>query len=336
MIAEAGVSVFDSLSANFWVALLLKTVAVLAFFLVVPLVVGYMEHKVLAHMQARLGPMEAGAFHGWAQLVADGVKFIQKEDVIPAAADRNVFSLAPAVTLIPYIVVLVVLPLSNTVFALNLDIGIFFVMAMSSVGVIGILMAGWSSANKFSLIGALRAAAQLIAYELPLVLAAAGVVMLAGSLSLIGIVEAQRDLWYVIPLFPLFVIFMMSSLAELTRPPFDMPIADSEIIFGAYTEYTGLKFAFFLLAEYGGIVVLSGVASVLFLGGYLPLPGLGALPGFVWMMGKIFALAFVVIWLRATYPRLREDQLQRFAWIGLVPVSLVWLLGAAFVKVAVN
>jgi NADH-quinone oxidoreductase subunit H len=336
MIAEAGVSVFDSLSSNFWVALLMKTVAVLAFFLVVPLVVGYMEHKVLAHMQARLGPMEAGVFHGWAQLVADGVKFIQKEDVIPAAADRNVFSLAPAVTMIPYIVVLVVLPLSNTVFALNLDVGIFFVMAMSSVGVIGILMAGWSSANKFSLIGALRAAAQLIAYELPLVLAAAGVVMLAGSLSLIGIVEAQRDLWYVIPLFPLFVIFMLASLAELTRPPFDMPIADSEIIFGAYTEYTGLKFAFFLLSEYGGIVVLSGVASVLFLGGYLPLPGLGAIPGFVWSMGKIFALSFVVIWLRATYPRLREDQLQRFAWIGLVPLSLVWLLGAAFVKVAVR
>jgi NADH-quinone oxidoreductase subunit H len=336
MIAEAGVSVFDSLSANFWVALLLKTVAVLAFFLVVPLVVGYMEHKVLAHMQARLGPMEAGAFHGWAQLVADGVKFIQKEDVIPAAADRTVFSLAPAVTMIPYIVVLVVLPLSNTVFALNLDIGIFFVMAMSSVGVIGILMAGWSSANKYSLIGALRAAAQLIAYELPLVLAAAGVVMLAGSLSLIAIVEAQRTMWYVIPLLPLFVIFMMASLAELTRPPFDMPVADSEIIFGAYTEYTGLKFAFFLLSEYGGIVVLSGVASVLFLGGYLPIPGLGAIPGFVWMMGKIFALSFVVIWLRATYPRLREDQLQRFAWIGLVPVSLVWLLGAAFVKVAVK
>jgi NADH-quinone oxidoreductase subunit H len=336
MIAEAGVSVFDSISANFWVALLLKTVGVLAFFLIVPLAVGYMEHKVLAHMQARLGPMEAGAFHGWAQLMADGVKFIQKEDVIPAAADRSVFSLAPAVTMIPYIVVLVVLPLSNTVFALNLDIGIFFVMAMSSVGVIGILMAGWSSANKFSLIGALRAAAQLIAYELPLVLAAAGVVMLAGSLSLIGIVEAQRHLWYVIPLFPLFIIFMMASLAELTRPPFDMPIADSEIIFGAYTEYTGLKFAFFLLAEYGGIVVFSGVAAVLFLGGYLPIPGLGAIPGFLWMMGKIFALAFVVIWLRATYPRLREDQLQRFAWVGLVPVSLLWLMGAAFIKVAVK
>ena len=160
--------------------------------------------------------------------------------------------------MIPYIAILVVLPFGPTLCALNLDVGIFFVMAMSSVSVIGVLMAGWASANKFSLIGALRAAAQLIAYELPLVLAAAAVVMQAGTLSLVGIVEAQQDLWFVIPQFIGFFIFMMAALAELTRPPFDMPIADSEIIFGAYTEYTGLKFAFFLLAEYGGIVALSG------------------------------------------------------------------------------
>ncbi|MEX0985538.1 MAG: complex I subunit 1 family protein [Actinomycetota bacterium] len=320
--------------ANFWLALLVKTALVLGFFLTVPLVVGYMEHKVLAHMQGRLGPMEAGVFHGWAQLVADGVKFIQKEDVVPAAADRAVFSLAPAVALIPYIVTLVVLPLSAEAYALDLDVGIFFVMAMSSVGVIGVLMAGWSSANKFSLIGALRAAAQLIAYELPLVLAAAAVVMLAGTMSLLGIVEAQRDLWYVVPLFPLFIVFMISAVAELTRPPFDMPVADSEIIFGAYTEYTGLKFAFFLLSEYGGIVVMSGIATVLFLGGYHAPPFLGFIPGLFQTMGKIFALSFVVIWLRATFPRLREDQLQRFAWIGLVPFTLVWILGVSVAKVA--
>jgi NADH-quinone oxidoreductase subunit H len=330
--AQAAVSILDQVFDNFWVLVVLKAAAVLAFFLVVPLGVGYMEHKVLAHMQARLGPMEAGRFHGWAQLVADGVKFIQKEDVVPAAADRNVFSLAPAVALIPYIVTLVVLPFSDSAFAIDLDVGIFFVIAMSSVGVIGVLMAGWASANKFSLIGALRAAAQLIAYELPLVLAAAGVVMLAGSLSLVDIVEAQRTVWYVIPLAPLFLVFMISALAELTRPPFDMPIADSEIIFGAYTEYTGLKFAFFLLAEYGGIVVMSGVASVLFLGGYLPLPGV-PIPGPLMMLGKIGALSFVIVWLRATFPRLREDQLQRFAWVGLVPISLLWILGTAFVKV---
>jgi NADH-quinone oxidoreductase subunit H len=333
ILAEAGVSVFSSLFSNFWVVLLLKTIAVMGFFLVVPLGVGYVEHKGLAHMQARLGPMEAGRFHGWAQLVADGVKFIQKEDVIPAAADRNVFSLAPAVAMIPYIAILVVLPISDSWFAENLDVGIFFVLAMSSVSVIGVMMAGWSSANKFSLIGALRAAAQLIAYELPLVIAAAAVVMQAGTLSMIGIVEAQQDLWFIIPQLPGFLIFMIAAFAELQRPPFDMPIADSEIIFGAYTEYTGLKFAFFLLAEYGGIVAFSGIASVLYLGGYQPLPGI-PIPGPLMMMGKIGALAFFFIWLRATYPRLREDQLQRFSWLGLIPLSLALIMGVAVAKVA--
>ncbi|HET9671362.1 MAG TPA: complex I subunit 1 family protein [Actinomycetota bacterium] len=334
ILAEAGVSIFEQWFSNFWIVLLLKTVAVLVFFLVVPLGVGYVEHKGLAHMQARLGPMEAGRFHGWAQLVADGVKFIQKEDVIPAAADRNVFSLAPAVAMIPYIAILVVLPLSDSVFAENLDVGIFFVLAMSSVSVIGVMMAGWASANKFSLIGALRAAAQLIAYELPLVIAAAAVVMQAGTLSMIGIAEAQADLWFIVPQLPGFVIFMMAAFAELQRPPFDMPIADSEIIFGAYTEYTGLKFAFFLLAEYGGIVAFSGIAAVLYLGGYQPLPGL-PIPGPLMMMGKIGALAFLFIWLRATFPRLREDQLQRFSWLGLIPLSLLLIMGVAVAKVAV-
>jgi NADH-quinone oxidoreductase subunit H len=284
-------------------------------------------------MQARLGPMEAGNFHGWAQLVADGVKFIQKEDVVPEAADRNVFSLAPAVAMIPYIAILVVLPLSDSWFAENLDVGIFFVLAMSSISVIGVMMAGWASANKFSLIGALRAAAQLIAYELPLVIAAAAIVMQAGTLSLIGIVEAQQDLWFIIPQLPGFLIFMMAAFAELQRPPFDMPIADSEIIFGAYTEYTGLKFAFFLLAEYGGIVAFSGIAAVLYLGGYKPLPGI-PIPGPLMMMGKIAALAFFFIWLRATYPRLREDQLQRFSWLALIPLSFLLIMGVAVAKVA--
>ncbi|MFB3737526.1 MAG: NADH-quinone oxidoreductase subunit NuoH [Candidatus Velamenicoccus archaeovorus] len=312
--------------------LVVKTVLVLVFFLVAPLLVGYMEHKVLAHMQARLGPMYAGRFHGWAQLVADGVKFVQKEDVIPLAADPWVFSLAPAVALIPYIVIFVVVPFSGTIFAENLDIGIFFVLAIGSVNVIGVLMAGWASANKFSLIGALRAAAQLIAYELPLVLAAASVVMQAGTLSLIGISEAQDRFWFVLTQPIGFLIFVMASLAELTRPPFDMPIADSEIIFGAYTEYTGLKFAFFLLSEYGGIVALSAIASILYLGGYR---GFFRIPEPIWMLAKIGALSFVVIWLRATYPRLREDQLQRFSWLALIPLALLQILVVGVVKVAV-
>jgi NADH-quinone oxidoreductase subunit H len=329
-------SFVESLFSNVWVVLLIKVLLVMGFFLVAPLAVGYAEHKVLAHMQHRLGPMEAGRFHGWAQLIADGVKFVQKEDVVPRAADRWVFSFAPAVVLVPTIMVIVVIPFGETVFAENLDVGIFFVMAISAVSVIGVLMAGWASANKFSLIGAVRAAAQLIAYELPLILTAVAVAMLAGTLSLVGIVEAQRDYWFVL-VQPLgFVIFVMASLAELVRTPFDMPIADSEIIFGAYTEYTGLKFAFFLLAEYGGIVVLSAIASVLFLGGYLAPPGLSFIPEPLWMAAKIGAISFVIIWLRATYPRLREDQLQRFSWIVLIPLSLVNILITGVVKVLVG
>jgi NADH-quinone oxidoreductase subunit H len=320
---------FDS----FWFILLLKIGLVMGLFLTAPLAIGYVEHKVLAHMQHRLGPMEAGRFHGWAQLIADGVKFVQKEDVIPKAADKWVFSLAPAVAMIPYILVIAVIPFGPDVWAENLDVGLFFLLAISSVSVIGVLMAGWSSANKFSLIGAVRAAAQLIAYELPLILAGVAVAMMAGTLSLVGIVESQRDLWFVFVQPVPFLIFLLASLAELVRTPFDMPIADSEIIFGANTEYTGLKFAFFLLAEYAGIVVLSAVASVLFLGGYLPVPGLDFIPGFIWLSAKLGGLAFLIIWLRATYPRLREDQLQRFSWIVLIPLALLNILATAILKV---
>jgi NADH-quinone oxidoreductase subunit H len=329
------VSFVDQIFSNLWVVLLLKVALVMGFFLVAPLGVGYAEHKILAHMQHRLGPMEAGRFHGWAQLIADGVKFIQKEDVIPRAADRWVFSLAPAVVLVPTILVIVVIPFGPDIWALDLDVGIFFVMAISAVSVIGVLMAGWASANKFSLIGAVRAAAQLIAYELPLILAAVSVAMLAGSLSLVGVVEGQRDYWFVLVQPVGLVIFVVASLAELVRTPFDMPIADSEIIFGAYTEYTGLKFAFFLLAEYGGIVVLSAIAAVLYLGGYLAPPALDFIPAPLWMAAKIGALSFLIIWLRATYPRLREDQLQRFSWIVLIPLALVNILVTAVVKVLV-
>lgn len=333
MIAAPGVSIVNDWFTNFWLVTIVKVAAVLVFFLVVPLVVGYMEHKVLAHMQHRLGPMYAGRFHGWAQLIADGVKFVQKEDVIPAAADRWVFTLAPGVAMVPYIALIVVIPFSNRIFALNLDVGIFFVMAIGSVNVIGVLMAGWASANKFSLMGALRAAAQLIAYELPLVLAAASVVMQAGTLSLVGITEAQDRYWFVLTQPVGFLIFMVAALAELTRPPFDMPVADSEIIFGAFTEYTGLKFAFFLLAEYGGIVTMSAIAAVLYLGGYR---GFLGIPEPLWMFAKIFGLSFFVIWLRATYPRLREDQLQRFSWLALIPLALLQIVVVGLVKVAVK
>jgi NADH-quinone oxidoreductase subunit H len=316
-----------------WLELLIRVAAVVVAFLSLPLVVGQAEHKVMAHMQGRLGPMYAGAFHGWAQLVADGVKFVQKEDITPRAADRAVFRLAPVVSLLPYLIILLVIPLGpNGLVAQPLDVGLFFVLAVVGIGVVAVLMAAWSSANKYALLGGLRAAAQLLGYELPFVLAAASVAMAAGTLSLSGIVEAWRP-WWLIWQLPAMVVFFTAGLAEIRRPPFDMPIADSELVFGYLTEYTGLRFAFFLLAEYVGIVVIAALTTVLFLGGWKG-PFADAQLGWLWTLVKVFAVSFVIIWLRVAYPRLREDQLQRLCWLVLVPVALLQLLLTAVVKVA--
>lgn len=306
-----------------------RLVVIVAIFLVLPLVAGQMEHKVMAHMQSRLGPMYAGGFHGWAQLIADGVKFMQKEQVIPTAADRRVFSLAPGVALVPYLLVMVVIPVGPGLVGVDLDAGLFFVLAVMGVGVLGSIMAGWSSGNKYSVLGGMRSAAQLMSYELPLVLAASSVAMAAGTLSLPGIVEAWQ--WWWLPWQAIGgVVFFVAGLAELRRPPFDMPIADSEIIMGPMTEYTGMRFALFMLAEYAGIIVISALTSVLFLGGWHG----PFLPGPVWMLLKVFLLVFVIIWLRVSYPRLREDQLQRLAWVVLVPLALVQLALTGIVRVA--
>ncbi len=333
----------------------LKLVAVLGFFFVFPIVVGYMEHKVMGHAQARFGPMDVGP-HGTLQLVADGVKFIQKEGIFPRAADKWVFGMAPGVSLVSALLIFLVVPLGPGVWAEDLDLGLFYVLAISAIGVLGVLMAGWASANKFSLIGGIRAAAQLIAYELPLVLAAVAVAVQAGTLSLVGIVEAQSqfmipgtsiNLWYIIPQFIGFGLFYTAALAELSRPPFDMPIADSELVFGFLTEYTGIRFGMFLLAEYAGMVGFSAIMAVLYLGGWqiapgVPTPGceslmscnvFGTLISVGVMLGKIVVLTFSMIWVRVTYPRLREDQLQRLSWLVLVPTSLLLIAGVSLAKV---
>jgi NADH-quinone oxidoreductase subunit H len=313
------------------VEVVLRAAAVVVAFLVLPLLVGQTEHKVMAHMQGRLGPMYAGGFHGWAQLVADGVKFVQKEEIVPAAADRPVFRLAPAVALVPYLVAMSALPLSPSAVAANLDAGLLFVLAASAVGVLGTLMAGWASANKYALLGAMRSAAQLLAYELPLVLAASSVAIAAGTLSLVGIADAWRP-WWLIWQAPAALVFVVAGLAELQRPPFDMPLADSELVVGPYTEYAGLRFALFLLAEYAGIVVLSGLVAVLFLGGWHG--PFSVVLGPLWTLAKTGLVALVVIWLRVSWPRLREDQLQRLAWGVLVPVALGQLALTTVVVVA--
>ncbi len=297
----------------------MRAVVVLAAFLTLPLLVGQAEHKVMAHMQGRLGPMYAGGFHGLGQLVADGVKFVQKEDITPREADRGVFKLAPAVSLIPYLVALSAIPLSAGIVGADLDAGVLFVLAASAVGILGTLMAGWSSANKYALLGGMRSAAQLLSYELPIVLAAASVALAAGTVSLTGIVTAWHP-WWLVWQAPGALCFLAAAVAELQRPPFDMPVADSEIVFGPYTEYSGLRFAFFLLSEYAGIVVMSLLFAVLFLGGWRG-PFDGVL-GPVWTLGKAALVAVLVIWLRVAWPRLREDQLQRLAWAVLVPLAV--------------
>jgi NADH-quinone oxidoreductase subunit H len=316
-----------------WQILGVKLAIILTVVPVGALVGGYALHKELAHLQHRLGPMYPGGFHGWAQTLADGIKFVYKEDIVPKAADRWVFGLAPAVIFVPVLMLFLVIPLDENLIVQDLDVGIFYLLAIGSVGVIGVLMAGWSSANKYALIGAMRAAAQLIAYELPIVFTAASVAMLAGSLSIVDIVEAQ-DWPFVIwpPGLGLiaFVIFLAGAMAEMTLPPFDMPVAESEIITGPFTEYSGMRFIFaFFFAEMGHIIAFSGIAATLFLGGYKPIvpwEPLDAVPGIVWFLAKFVLMFFVIIWMRFTWPRLREDQLQKFGWKFLIPASLVLIL----------
>ena len=300
----------------------LRSLASLAAVLVLPLVAGQTEHKVMAHMQGRLGPMYAGGFHGWAQLVADGVKFVQKEDITPAAADRAVFRLAPAVALVPYVIAMALLPIHPGVAGAAVPGSVLLVLAVTGVGVLGTRMAGWASANKYALVGGMRSAAQLLAYELPLVLSVASVAMAAGTLSLAGVVEAWSP-WWLLWQLPGAIVFVVAATAELQRPPFDAPIADSEVVMGPWTEYTGLRYAFFMLAEYAGMVVMGLLFGILILGGWQG-PFADHL-GWLWTLLKGGLVVLLIIWMRVSWPRLREDQLQRLAWTVLVPLALAQL-----------
>jgi NADH-quinone oxidoreductase subunit H len=289
-------------------------------------------------MQARVGPYFAGGRWGWAQLIADGVKFFQKEDLIPEEADRPVFKIAPVLVLVSTVALLVVIPFGPGLIFRDLSVGVFYALAISSLSTVGVLMAGWSSGNKYSLMGGLRAAGQLIAYELPLVLAVIGTVMLAGTMSMSGIVEAQIEAGYpyVIIQFIGFGIFIIAALAELSRIPFDMPIAESELVMGYLTEYSGFRFLFFFLAEFANMFSLSAIAVTLFLGGYW-LPGIPedvlAYAGPVILLAKTFLLVFAMIWFRWTFPRFREDQLQSLAWKWLIPLALANIIITGAFKV---
>jgi NADH-quinone oxidoreductase subunit H len=304
--------------------------------------------KMMSFMQSRLGPMEAGPY-GSMQLLAEVGKFFQKEDIIPERADRPVFKMAPFVVLISTFLLVLVLPAGPDAYFVDLDVGIFFALAVSSISVIGILMAGWSSANKYSLLGSLRATGQLIAYELPLVLAVVGVVIQAGTLNMQKIVFAQADGeifgWggignpYILTQFVGFALFLIAVQAELTQPPFDMPVAESELVTGYLTEYSGMRFLMFFIGEFATAGVFSGIAAVLFLGGWW-VPGLDSssnwfnVVGPAVLFGKMMFVSFLIFWFRFTYPRFREDQLQKLAWKVLIPLALANIAVTAVLKVA--
>lgn len=329
------------------IILAIKTGVVLAVIPAGAIILGYVFLlKMMSHMQSRLGPMDPGGFHGWFQLIGDGIKFIQKEDIIPAQADRRVFAAAPAVILISTFLVYLVIPAGPRLIVADLDGGVFYALAVSSLSVIGVLMAGWASANKYALMGALRAAAQLIAYELPLVLAVVGVVIQAGTMSLQGIVAAQQDgeifgfgalgQPFILTQFLGFALFLIATQAELTQTPFDMPVAESELVAGYMVEYSGFRFLFFFMAEFGTAFAFAGIAATLFLGGWA-VPGVtGTAADFlgpVVLFAKVMLVAFFIFWFRFTYPRLREDQLQALAWKYLIPLSLLNILATGLFKV---
>jgi NADH-quinone oxidoreductase subunit H len=336
-----------AIALSYWQLTLIKTVVVLAIIPFGALLLGYVFlMKMMSHMQSRLGPMESGGFHGWFQLIGDGIKFIQKEDLIPNAADRRVFAMAPLVVILSTFLLYLVVPAGPHLVVQDLDVGVFFALAVSSISVIGVLMAGWASANKYSLLGALRAAGQLLAYELPLVLAAAGVVMLAGSMSLQTIVEAQAHGAifgfhgignpFILSQFFGFVLFLAAAQAELTQTPFDMPVAESELVAGYLTEYSGFRFLFFFMGEFGTAFALSAIAATLYLGGwYQPwVHGhLADVAGPLVLGVKVMLVAFVIFWIRFSFPRFREDQLQTFAWKYLIPLSLLNILVTGIFKV---
>jgi NADH-quinone oxidoreductase subunit H len=341
-------SVVLALNIGWGTTLAIKTIVILMIIPLGALILGYVFLlKMMSHMQSRLGPMDPGGFHGWYQLVGDGLKFLQKEDIMPAQADRRVFAAAPAVVVMSTFLVFLVIPMGPDLVVKNLDVGVFYALAVSSLSVIGVLMAGWASANKFALLGALRAAAQLIAYELPLLLAVVGVVIQAGTMSLQGIVVAQQNGSifgfgglgepFVLTQFIGFALFLVASQAELTQTPFDMPVAESELVAGYMVEYTGFRFLFFFIGEFGTAFAFAAIAATLFLGGW-SIPGVtgdwaNILGPFVLFI-KLMAVAFFMFWVRFTYPRLREDQLQALAWKFLIPIGLANILLTGAFKVA--
>lgn len=340
----------------YWVQSILRVVGgLVAVLLPAGTIVYLFLFKMMSFMQSRLGPMEAGPY-GSLQLFAEVGKWLQKEDIHPERADKFIFRIAPLIVLASTFLLVAVIPFGPDAWFTNFEAGLFYALAVGSISVLGILMAGWASANKYSLLGGLRAAGQLIAYELPMVLAVIGVVIQAGTMNLQQIVVAQNAGsmfgWdglgnpYILTQFVAFIIFMIAVQAELTQPPFDMPIAESELVSGYMTEYSGFRFLIFFISEYATAGVFAMIAAILFLGGWgVPFAWFGwtsiddidnwmNIVGPLILFTKMIILAFFMMWVRFSYPRFREDQLQRFAWKVLIPVALINIVVTGILKVA--
>ncbi|HZG76474.1 MAG TPA: NADH-quinone oxidoreductase subunit NuoH [Paenibacillus sp.] len=295
----------------------------------------YFERKVIGYMQLRPGPNRTGPF-GLLQSVADVTKLLIKEDTIPAKADRALFILAPAIAFVPSFAVIATLPYTSNLYAADLNVGLLYYGALTSISTLGIVLGGWASNNKYSLLGGMRSAAQMISYEVPLILSMVGVIMLSGSLNLRTIVEGQEGYfwnWNVFPQIIAFGVFVIAAISELNRTPFDLPEAESELVAGYHVEYSGFRFAFFMLAEYVYVYAIAALTTVLFLGGWhAPAPFLEFIPELIWFLLKFSAVVFVLFWLRATMPRIRIDQLMGLAWKYLLPIALVNIFLTALVK----
>ena len=328
---------------EFWSGYAVPTIVMVAQVLaiVIPLLIAvayltYAERKVMAAMHLRMGPNVVGPF-GLLQPFADGMKLFFKETIVPTGANKVVFLFAPMLTFVLGLVAWAVIPVSAGVVLADINVGILYLFAISSLGVYGVVMAGWASNSRFAFLGAMRSAAQMVSYEISMGFVIITVLLAAGSLNLSAIVEAQRTVWYVIPLLPMFVIFFISTLAETNRHPFDLPEAESELVAGYQVEYSSMTFALFFLGEYANMILMSAMTAILFLGGWLPpfdaVP-FTWVPGPAWFALKVAVLLFVFIWVRATFPRYRYDQLMRLGWKVFLPFSLIWVVVTAGALVA--
>ena len=313
-----------------------KILAIVVPLLVLVAMLTWFERKVMAAMQLRLGPNVVGPF-GLLQPFADGLKLFLKETVIPSGANKVVFVAAPMVTFVLSVIAWAVIPFGEGLVLSNINVGIMYIFAVSSLGVYGIVMAGWASNSRYAFLGALRSAAQMVSYEVSMGFIIITVLLCVGSLNLSEIVEAQNDVWFVIPLLPMAVIFFVSALAETNRHPFDLPEAEAELVAGYQVEYSSMTFALFFLGEYANMILMSALTAILFLGGWLPpfdIAPFTWIPGPIWFGLKIALLLFVFVWIRATFPRYRYDQLMRLGWKVFLPLSLFWVALTAGVLVA--